>query len=129
MDEVRQHQGATELLQYLKLYSSISLEKLAGMLDMTEGALRMQLMCMKNKNHERHWIPGSGDNLAGQFASTSDIDFFIDVDEVTGKEFLMIADSQTERSHVQTLVRHITRFQDIVMDIKRMPPVITRAGV
>lgn len=121
MDEVRQHFGSAELTQYLRLYSSIALDKLATLLETNEASLRVQLMCMKNKNYTRQWTPGGKGLLAGGLGSTSDVDFYIDVDVKTGKEFLMICDSQHQRSHSQTILRHIHKFQDIVLDLARLP--------
>lgn len=39
------------LKQYLLLYSSISLPKLAGLLETDEGTLRMALACLKKANY------------------------------------------------------------------------------
>jgi hypothetical protein len=39
------------LKQYLQLYSSISLPKLAGLLETDEGTLRMALACLKKTNY------------------------------------------------------------------------------
>lgn len=121
MDEVRQHFGSAELTQYLRLYSSIALDKLAALLETNEAVLRVQLMCLKNKNYTRQWTAGGNGLLSGDMASTNDVDFYLDVDIKTGKEFLMICDSQHQRSHSQTLLRHIHRFQDIVLDLARLP--------
>ncbi|GMH39448.1 hypothetical protein BSKO_07346 [Bryopsis sp. KO-2023] len=121
MDEVRQHFASPELTQYLRLYSSISLEKLATALETTEASLRVQLMCMKNKNFTRQWTAGGKDLLSGDLASTNDVDFYLDVDVNTGKEFVMICDSQHQRSHAQTILRHVHKFQDIVSDLARLP--------
>eukprot|EP00878_Enallax_costatus_P013369 GHUV01013977.1.p1 GENE.GHUV01013977.1~~GHUV01013977.1.p1 ORF type:complete len:491 (+),score=162.12 GHUV01013977.1:606-2078(+) len=108
------------LKQYLLLYSSISITKLAGLLETDEATLRTALACLKKSNYCLQW-DGERDMTSGSFTSTADIDFYIDTDAATGEEIVMLSDIVTTRHQADLLSRHIVKFQEIVRDLE-MPP-------
>uniref|UniRef100_A0A383V606 Eukaryotic translation initiation factor 3 subunit L n=1 Tax=Tetradesmus obliquus TaxID=3088 RepID=A0A383V606_TETOB len=113
------------LKQYLLLYSSISLPKLAGLLETDEATLRTALACLKKSNYCLQW-DGGRDMTSGSFTSTADIDFYIDVDTATGAELVMLSDNITTRHQAELLSRHIVKFEAIVRDLEA-PPVAVAA--
>lgn len=115
------------LKQYLLLYSSISLPKLAGLLETDEATLRTALACLKKSNYCLQW-DGGRDMTAGSFTSTADIDFYIDVDPATGTELVMLSDNITTRHQADLLSRHVVKFQEIVRDLELPPKVAAGAA-
>lgn len=107
------------LKQYLLLYSSISLPKLAGLLETDEATLRMALACLK-KAHYCMQYNGGKDMTSGSFTSTADMDFYIDVD-ANGTELVIVSDNITTRHQAELLSRHILKFQEIVEDLESLP--------
>ncbi|KXZ49005.1 hypothetical protein GPECTOR_24g295 [Gonium pectorale] len=97
LQEVRSGQTLPQLKQYLLLYEggvgSIALSRLAGLMDVEEGALRQQLLCLKNKQRQLKW-EGGRDMTAGTWTVASDLEFHIDVDPQTGREMVLVSDTQ-----------------------------------
>ena len=56
-------------------------------------------------------FPPSG---TGAFVAASDIDFYLDVDPVTGAEMIIVSDTVHTRHHAEYLARHITKFEEII---------------
>mmetsp|Transcript_35179 Transcript_35179/g.89048 ORF Transcript_35179/g.89048 Transcript_35179/m.89048 type:complete len:519 (-) Transcript_35179:279-1835(-) len=105
------------LKQYLLLYSSIDIRKLATLMEVEEGALRTQLTCLKAKAYARKWN-GGADATAGAYHSASDIDFYIDVDPASGREMVIVSDSVHQRQHADFLARHIGKLEGIIRDLE-----------
>ena len=128
LKEVRACAGLPLLKQYLVLYSSISVTKLASLLDMDESALRQALMALKNKNYVMAWEPAAGaDMTGGSFVSVADIDYFIDADPATGAELVIVNDAVSGRQQVEAevLSRHILKLQQITRELSAQPIVTT----
>lgn len=81
MDEVREQSRIAMIRSFLKLYSSISVSKLASFVELTEPQLRTALMGYKHKMKSLVWT-GSPSSLEGQLRITSDIDFYVDCDMI-----------------------------------------------
>jgi len=132
LKEVRACSGLPLLKQYLLLYSSISVAKLASLLEMDEGALRQALMAMKNKNYVMAWDAGAGaDMTGGSFVSVADIDFFIDVDPATGAELVIVkesAGSSRQTVEAEVLGRHIVKLQQITKELLAQPTMTAAAA-
>lgn len=120
LQEVRSTQVVPLLKQYLILYSSISLSKLATLMDVEPAMLRTSLTALKNKYFNLRWN-GEVDATSGVFSSSSDIDFYIDVDLHTGDEMVIVSDSVITRNHADLLARHIGKFEDIIRDLESPP--------
>lgn len=76
MKEVKQFKELNALRSYLKLYSSISLQKLANFLEIDVETLNTRLTNLKNKSKQLKWKGGPA--LNGEWEDTSDIEFVID---------------------------------------------------
>jgi len=111
MQEVRQQVPIPIIRSYLKLYSTISIPKLTSFLDtQEEEAIRSHLACFKHKTHNLVWgSPGSP--LSGKVLSSSDVDFFVDLDMVH------IVDSKVVRRYGDYFIRNINKFEEILKDI------------
>lgn len=125
--EVRSQQTLPQLKQYLLLYSSISLARLAALMDVEEGALRQQLLCLKNKQRQLKW-DGGKDMTSGTWTVATDLEFHIDVDPDTGREMVMVSDTQQVATHAPFLSHHITRFEEIIRDLAITAPAATAAA-
>jgi translation initiation factor 3 subunit L len=108
-NEVRQQSLLPTIRSYLKLYSTISTSKLAGFLDVNEETLRTHLLCFKHKT--RNLIGSGGSPLNGKWASSSDVDFYID------KDMIHIVDTKVTRRYGEFFIRHINKFEEIIHDI------------
>lgn len=117
MAEVSTQKDLPDLKQYLILYSSVTLSKLAGLLDRDVPSLRSTLMCLKAKTHALRYEGGS-DMTAGVMAPATDIDFYIDVDENTGQEMVIVSDRVRTRHQVDVLARYISKFEAIIHDLE-----------
>ncbi|EFJ49954.1 hypothetical protein VOLCADRAFT_73984 [Volvox carteri f. nagariensis] len=129
--EVRAQQTLPQLKQYLLLYSSINLARLAALMDCDEGALRQQLLCLKNKQRQLKW-DGGKDMTAGTWTVASDLEFHIDVDPETGLEMVLVSDTQQVATYAPFLAHHIARFEQIIADltvprVAAAPPTAVRA--
>jgi len=107
--EAKQQALLTTIRSYLKLYTTIGISKLAAFLEMSEKDLRTQLLCYKHKTRNIHWTGGSP--LAGEYSSSSDVDFFID------KDMIHIRDAKVQRKYSEFFIRHINKFEQIMSDI------------
>lgn len=85
---------------FLKLYTVISLTKLAGLMEVSEAALRQQLMAMKRKTTLKEWRGGAS-ALDGEWVPTGDVGFYIDGD------FVHVIDHKPPRRFVHDFVSGI----------------------
>jgi len=107
--DVKQQVQLPIIRSYLKLYSTISTDKLATFLDMDDATLRTYLLCFKHKTHNLIWT--GGNPLNGKLASSSDVDFYIDQD------MIHIVDSKVTRRYGEFFIRHINKFEEIIKDL------------
>jgi len=128
MDEVRQQIQLPIIRSYLKLYTTLPLEKLAalkntGMRDeqhippgrekeMNE-ALRTQLLCFKHKMKNVVWTKGTS-GLEGSFQSGSELDFYIDHD------MIHIADTKVANRYGDFFIKKILKFEDLNRKLNSM---------
>jgi len=107
LNDVKEQSMISTLRSYLKLYSSISVSKLAHFLEIDEETLRVNLMCVKHKTQNMVW--NGCPLLSGQLSSSfSDIDFYID------KDMIHIATTKVARRFGDYFSRHITKFEEIL---------------
>jgi len=112
MTEVKQQILVPTIRSYLKLYTTIETKKLADFLQVSDiKNLRTLLMCYKHKARSLIWDMGSP--LAGEWTSTSDIDFYVD------KDMVHIQDSKVTRRYTEFFIRHINRFDEIINSIQK----------
>jgi translation initiation factor 3 subunit L len=69
LSEVRQQQLLSGIRSFLKLYTTISISKLASFMDVNEPTLRVALLMYKHKTHVI--------NDDGSVLSNADVDFYV----------------------------------------------------
>jgi len=106
IDEVRRHAIIPIIRSYLKLYTTITIPKLASFLDVDEATCRSYLLCYKNKTRSLAWTGGS--TLSSDWVSSSDVAFYIDKDDM-----LHIADTKVARREGDYFMSEISRLKSI----------------
>eukprot|EP00270_Netrium_digitus_P006937 TRINITY_DN2000_c0_g1_i1.p1 TRINITY_DN2000_c0_g1~~TRINITY_DN2000_c0_g1_i1.p1 ORF type:complete len:535 (-),score=145.97 TRINITY_DN2000_c0_g1_i1:198-1802(-) len=109
LQDVRQQQVMAGVRSYLRLYSSISLPKLATFLDIDEAALRTTLLTFKHKTHVVD-ADGSSDS-----SNTADVDFYINNDMVH------TVDAKVTRRFGDLFIRHIIKFEEVTLELESLP--------
>ena len=109
--EERKHLPAIK--QVLKLYSSISIAKLAALSEMDEATARGQLDLLSLASSVITW--NGGDALAGEPAPCGDIEF--EMKKEGGQDMVVVRESKASSVTSDFLVRHIAKFDDIVRDL------------
>lgn len=111
MDEVKQQQELPTIRSYLKLYTTLPLEKLAAFMNKEPAErdisnLLTHLLCFKHKMKNLVWTEGSS-GLDGKFVSGSELDFYIDLD------MIHIADTKVAHRYGEFFIRKILKFGDL----------------
>ncbi|KAJ3005511.1 UNVERIFIED_CONTAM: hypothetical protein HDU68_004580, partial [Siphonaria sp. JEL0065] len=112
LTEVRQHQSISTIRSYLKLYTSLKIDKLASFVGKTPQELRTELLVYKHKTRQRRWESGSV--LEGEYSSPGDLDFYIKQD------MIHISESKVERRIGEWFVRQISKFEDTIGTLNRL---------
>lgn len=89
------------LKSYLKLYTTMDLNKLASFVETDSETLRKQLVVYKQKNRQVRWIEGS--LLEGELIHTSDLDFALQGDIVH------VSEAKVGRRLVDWYLRNLQR--------------------
>merc|ERR1719461_737809 len=113
MDEVKQQMLLPTIRSYLKLYTSMPLDKLAGYLGKSVDDLEKVLLCYKHKMRNVVWTKGVS-ALDGEFQSESEVDFYID------KNMIHIADTKVDRRFGDFFIRQIHKFEELNRGLKSM---------
>ena len=92
MDEVQQQLMLPTIRSYLKLYTTMPLDKMAGFMEMPPEEFRNHLLAFKHKMKNVVWTKGTS-GLEGEFQSGSEVDFYID------KNMIHIADTKVARRY------------------------------
>lgn len=111
MDEVKQQALLPTVRSYLKLYTSMPLDKLANYMNITVDELETHLLCFKHKMMNLVWTKGTS-GLEGEFQSESEVDFYID------KMMIHIADTKVDRRYGDFFIRQIHKFEDLNRSLK-----------
>ena len=101
--EVQQQSLLATIRSYLKLYSSLSIGKLASFLGVDEEAFRVQLHTYKHKTNQLVWTSGTA--TSGSRLSADDVDFYIE------KDMVHIANVKVARCYGEYFVHHINKLQ------------------
>ncbi|KAJ3409449.1 hypothetical protein HDU80_000977 [Chytriomyces hyalinus] len=112
LTEVRQHHLIATIRSYLKLYTSLKVDKLASFVGKTSEELRTELLVYKHKTRQRRWEAGSV--FEGEYASPWDLDFYIKQD------MIFISESKVERRIGEWFVRQISKFEDTITNLNRL---------
>ena len=114
LEEVAQQIPLLTIRSYLKLYKTMSIEKLAGFLDMDREKLEESLLCFKHKKQSMVCQKDSATALDGELMTGSDIDFFID------RDMIHIADTKVARRYGDYFMRQIHKFEDLYKVVRNI---------
>jgi translation initiation factor 3 subunit L len=106
LSEVRQQLHISTIRSYLKLYTSLEVDKLAKFLEVPSAELRTQLLTFKHKTRQRKW--DCGRVLDGEYGPTSDLDLYIDQD------MIHVVESKPGRRVADWFIRHVNKFDDVI---------------
>merc|ERR1712034_136514 len=103
--EVQQQSIIPIIRSYLKLYTTMSIPKLASLSDIEEETLQTALLCFKHKQRNMAWTKGT-DALEGELLSAPETDFYIDND------MIHIADTKIARKYGDFFIRQINKIEE-----------------
>jgi len=106
LDVVQQQSIIPIIRIYLKLYTTMSIPKLASLSDLDEEILQTALLCFKHKQRNMAWTKGT-DALEGELLSAPETDFFIDND------MIHIADTKIARKYGDFFIRQIAKIEEV----------------
>ncbi|KAJ1834978.1 hypothetical protein LPJ63_001496 [Coemansia sp. RSA 2711] len=110
------------LRSFLKLYTTMSLDQLATVLDVEADELRNQLMVYKQRYRQVKWT-GNADLLAGEVVPTTDLDFALQQD------MIFIAESRVGRRYADWFIRNTNKMQDLINTMEsRQKNLVASAG-
>lgn len=112
MREVDHQRALPDIRSYLKLYTTIEIEKLASLTDVDEATLRSHLHALKHKS----WAQcGSfqGAPLDGKYTTSSDVGFHIENDVIH------ISDTKSTARFGEYFIEQIGKLDDLLDQFKR----------
>ncbi|WFD29992.1 hypothetical protein MSPP1_001005 [Malassezia sp. CBS 17886] len=119
LSDVKTQLSNVHTRSFLRLYTSLGTDKLAGFLEVSEEEVVEMMMVLKNSTRSLKWTHGG--LLEGELINTSDLGFAIDTDMVD------IAESRIGRRYGDWFVRNATRMNNVLLATQRKPlPVAQR---
>ena len=109
LKQVHQDPKLPVLKQYLKLYTSIPLVKLASLMDMPVESLEKLLLALKTRSR------GEGVEGEGQ----GGVCFSLDVDSASGETVVHVADEHAVKHSANFFLRHIAKMDAISQDLAK----------
>lgn len=112
MEEVKQQLLLPEIRSYLKLYTTIEIEKLATLMDVDDATFRSYLHALKHKS----WTKcGSfaGPPLDGKFVTSSDVGFHVE------RNVVHISDTKAPSRYGEYFIQHIEKLDELYEQLKR----------
>ncbi|CAI9093495.1 OLC1v1029004C1 [Oldenlandia corymbosa var. corymbosa] len=104
--EVKQQQSLASVRTYLKVYSTISLAKLASYVEVDEPTLRTILLTYKHKTHAV--------DSDGKIISNADVDFYIDDD------MIYVTEAKPAKRYGDYFLRQVVKLEGVIADIDRI---------
>ncbi|KAK8479543.1 hypothetical protein V6N11_069396 [Hibiscus sabdariffa] len=104
--EVKQQQLLSGVRTFLKVYSTISLGKLANYMEVDEATLRSILLTYKHKTHAV--------DSDGKIISNADVDFYIDDD------MIHVVESKSVKRYGDYFLRQIVKLEGVITDMDRV---------
>ncbi|CAI9759650.1 unnamed protein product [Fraxinus pennsylvanica] len=104
--EVKQQQLLSGVRTFLKVYSTISLGKLATYMEVDEPTLRTILMTYKHKTHAV--------DSEGKITSNADVNFYIDDD------MIHVVESKLAKRYGDYFLRQIVKLEGVMSDVDRI---------
>jgi len=96
---------------YLRLYTTMPVEKMGAFMGLRDDVFRSYLMCFKHKMKNVVWSRGTS-GLDGEFQSDSEIDFYIDGD------MIHIADTKVAQRYGDFFIRQIHKLEELNHSLK-----------
>jgi len=112
LNEVKQHAPLPLIRSYLKLYSSVGIDKLAAFCRMETETFRTRLLALKHKSRMTVWK--SGPAHSGEEQQCGDVEFYIKDNIIHVSEPLM--SRREARDTGDFFLYHIDRLQTIIND-------------
>ena len=112
MQEVKSQLLLPEIRSYLKLYTTIEIEKLAALMDVDTSTFRSYLHALKHKS----WtINGSyaGAPLEGEYSTSSDVGFHVE------KNVVHISDAKPTSRYGEYFIQNIGKLDDLYSQLMR----------
>merc|ERR1719229_2069715 len=113
MEEVQQQLMLPTIRSYLKLYTTMPLDKMAGFMEMPVEEFRNHLLAFKHKMKNVVWTKGTS-GLEGEFKSGSEVDFYID------KNMIHIADTKVAPRYGDFFIRQIHKFDELNRGLQKI---------
>ncbi|KAL5729192.1 hypothetical protein ACHQM5_002173 [Ranunculus cassubicifolius] len=103
--EVKQQQLLSGVRTFLKLYSTISISKLATYMEVDEPTVRSILLTYKHKTHSV--------DSDGKIISNADVDFYIN------DEMIHVVETKSTKPYGDYFMRHIVKLEEMINDMDR----------
>jgi len=113
LEEVQQQLMLPTIRSYLKLYTTMPLDKMAGFMEMPAEEFRNHLLAFKHKMKNVVWTKGTS-GLEGEFKSGSEVDFYID------KNMIHIADTKVAPRYGDFFIRQIHKFNELNKGLQKI---------
>ena len=120
--EVASYEKLPVLRSFLKLYTSISVAKLADLMEVEADVLRQQLTCMKEKSQCVEWRGGAS-ALDGVPVSISDVDFTVEND------MIHVTDVTPPKRNGEYFLRHIAKQNTLMEDLAPAKPLVFKGNL
>ena len=115
--EVGSFEKLPALRSYLKLYTTISIAKLADLMEIEPARLQEQLATMKAKSVMTEWRGGAS-ALDGVQVAVSDVTFVVE------GETIHVQDVKSEKRNGDYFLRHITKQNTLMEDLAPAKPLV-----
>jgi len=114
MREINQQASLATILSYLKLYSSISLDKLVSLLEkkVDRETIRMQLFCLTHKTRQLQ-IKSGMKPTEGSWESSTHLEFWMEGD------MIHIVDNTVTRKYGEVFLRNCNKLEEMIVDIEK----------
>mmetsp|Transcript_15454 Transcript_15454/g.21320 ORF Transcript_15454/g.21320 Transcript_15454/m.21320 type:complete len:522 (-) Transcript_15454:322-1887(-) len=117
LDEVRPQTLLPTVRSFLKLYTTISIRKLATFLDLDQQTVRSTLLTLKQRSRQPTIMPGRS-VLDADWVPATDTDFYIDGDMVH------VVDNKVQRQFADYFSTHILKLDRIALDMAQIQEVV-----
>jgi len=114
VNDIQQQVQLPKMRSYLKLYSSIGIDKLAAFNDVDSDEFLARLVCFKHKSFQTLKKEG-GSPLEGEKTNVADVFYFIKGDTV------VVDEQEKKHPHDKFFVNNILNCRDIALDVDRIP--------
>ena len=134
LQDVKTQLSNVHIRSFLRVYTSLGTDKLAGFLDVDEEEVVEMMMVLKNSTRSLKWTTGG--LLEGEVINTSDLGFVIDTVRIHVscqiliilKDMVNITESRISRKYGDWFVRNAGRISNVLATTKRKPLPVTNSS-